>query len=237
MKRIVFLLSILLPMTAMAQVPSSYQGAMIYAGGSWAPWTAGSGGQSINPDSYIGLLCQSTANGPWTGCNTAAAAITSGTISGLTSLTVPQANCLSEPAGTSANGFVPCEAYNGTFTGLTATGGTATTGTITIYTNNAPAGAVLQVCPNIVVGTAGSAGGIAFQPTWTTPGSVTLSAPGVIIISSTTPTASNTTQPTGACATFSLKANTSFSFNVNATVLGSAGSLAWETEPVVTRLQ
>ncbi len=122
----------------------------------------------------------------------------------------------------------PCQAYSGSFTGLGTTG---TTGTITLYSSNAPAGAVLQVCPNIVVDTVGTAGYAVTKYTWTTPGGAAESGNNGSQIVLTTAIGT-----IAQCNTIVVGAGQSASFVVM-TGGSPTGSPIWETEPVVMRLR
>jgi hypothetical protein len=121
----------------------------------------------------------------------------------------------------------PCVAYSGTFTALGVSG---TTGVQTFYTANAPAGATFQFCPTAFIGTAGTAGTVQMQITYTTPGGQTRSASPVQSVALTV-----TGLVLSGCSVIAVQANSSLSFAVLAA--SGTGSPVWETGPVVTRLR
>ena len=122
---------------------------------------------------------------------------------------------------------VPCGVFNGTFTALGASG---TTGTQTLYTSNAPASAQFQFCVVAWVQTAGSAGTVQLQASWTTPGGSVRTNTN-LAQGSLASTGGAMTQCTPTIAT---EAGTSASFQVLA--VGETGSPVWETEVAVLRV-
>ena len=119
----------------------------------------------------------------------------------------------------------PCTAYHNSLINLGTAG---TTGTV-VVTSNAPAGAIFQICPNVFIKTAGTAGNITENVSWTTPNG---GIPAPYLFASAALTAGYTALTT--CNTVTTAAGSTFSFIIASA--GGTGTPSWETEPIVTRL-
>lgn len=130
--------------------------------------------------------------------------------------------CLAAAAPVAA----PCTAAVGQASGLGAAG---TSGAVSLYTSNAPANAVIQICPNIFVTTSGTAGTAALFATWTTPGGASNTAYGLASAALTAFSAATN------CATIATAANSTAAFTI--TTSGATGTPSWEYAYVATRLR
>lgn len=124
---------------------------------------------------------------------------------------------------------VPCAGYqSGSVTALSATYAGSPQ---IIYSSNAPAGAVLEICPNLYQNSGTGTGTMELTASWTTPGgsAVTNAVLQAVVFDS------GGGVGFGGCSTIATESGTTASVNVLAA--GGSGTVSWEYNLVVKRIR